>query len=168
MYPITNKVRSFHGSQFENGCQRLGNPGSESKQHTTENKMESAMLVAFRQTTMNIIPSWSTALGPPWNCNQRLAHRAPLDGGWMWASSRGICGPCYRRTKTNLTFCYACYAPNSDAEIKLFASRHTRYRPATTTRNTATQRMMLTCDLRFVTRIICYHANPIAPLRGRR
>ena len=45
MYPITNKVRSFHGSQFENGCQRLGNPGSESKQHTTENKMESAMLV---------------------------------------------------------------------------------------------------------------------------
>ena len=61
MYPITNKVRSFHGSQFENGCQRLGNPGSESKQHTTENKMESAMLVAFRQTTMNIIPSWRYA-----------------------------------------------------------------------------------------------------------
>lgn len=52
MYPITNKTRSFHGSQFENGCQRLGNPESESKQHTTENKMESAMLVAFRPATM--------------------------------------------------------------------------------------------------------------------
>ena len=105
MYPITNKVRSFHGSQFENGCQRLGNPGSESKQHTTENKMESAMLVAFRQTTMNIIPSWSTALGPPWNCNQRLAHRAPLYGGG-WASSRGCVDPATERAPTQKPPCF--------------------------------------------------------------
>ena len=42
-----------------------------------------------------------------------------------------------------------------------------RYRPATTTRNTATQRMLLTC-VSSRDSFLCYHGNPTAPLRGRR
>jgi hypothetical protein len=89
MYPITNKTRSFHGSQFENGCQRLGNPESESKQHTTENKMESAMLVAFRPAAMKYMdgsPRYASnhdelverRTNLPYICLPKSIHKRPI------------------------------------------------------------------------------------------